>query len=224
MLHLGSVFPDIQAAASGLPGDKISLYSFLGDGWGLLMSHPNDFTPVCTTELSQAAKLAQEFQKRNCKLVGFSCNALESHKEWSKDVMSVAQLSGDLPFPIIADPERKLAADLGIMDPDEKDKDGLPLTCRAVVFIGPNKRVRALILYPANVGRNFSEVLRVLDGLQLTDKYPVATPEGWKPGDKVMVQPTLSDGEAREKLPKGFETKACPSGKNYLRFAPDPAA
>ncbi|EPR60799.1 putative peroxiredoxin 6 [Toxoplasma gondii RUB] len=224
MLVLGSTFPDVHADASGVPGDKIKLYDFLGDSWGLLMSHPHDFTPVCTTELAQAARMAPEFAKRNCKLIGFSCDDVSSHKGWAKDVMSVAKLSGDLPFPIIADPERKLATDLGIMDPEEKDKAGIPVTCRAAIYIGPDRRVKGLILYPATVGRNFKEVLRALDALQLAEKYPVATPEGWFPGDKVMVQPTLTDEEAKAKLPKGFEKKECPSGKNYLRYAPDPSA
>ncbi|PFH33907.1 putative peroxiredoxin 6 [Besnoitia besnoiti] len=224
MLTLGTKFPDVQAEASGLPGNKIKLYDYLGNSWGLFMSHPNDFTPVCTTELAQAAALVGEFAKRNCRLVGFSCNDISSHAEWAKDIVHLAQISGDLPFPIIADPSREWAKDLGIMDPEEKDKAGLPLTCRSAIFIGNDRRVKALILYPATVGRCFKEILRVLDGLQLVEKYPVATPEGWRPGDKVMVQPMLSDEEAKAQLPKGFETVECPSGMKYMRLAADPSA
>ncbi|OXB71601.1 UNVERIFIED_CONTAM: hypothetical protein H355_009445 [Colinus virginianus] len=232
MLTLGTQFPDFEADASGVTG-KFKLYDYLGDSWGLLMSvlsvwlfvfsHPADFTPVCTTELAEAMKLDQEFKKRNCKLIGYSCNDVESHKKWAEDVVNYAQLSGELPYPIVADPDRKRATKLGIMDPDEVDKKGLPLTCRAAIFIGPDKRVKAIVLYPATVGRNFKELLRVLDGLQLTAKYPVATPEGWTPGDKVVIQPHVSNEDAKAKFPSGFETLACPSGRTYLRFTPDPS-
>lgn len=224
MLTLGSKFPDIHADASGVPDNKIKLYEYLGNSWGLFMSHPNDFTPVCTTEMAQAARMNLEFEKKNCKMVGFSCNDVNSHKDWSKDVVCLAQLSGDLSFPMISDPDRKISTELGIIDPAVKDPEGRPLTGRAVVFIGPDRLVKAALMYPASVGRSFREIMRVLDALQLAEKYPVATPEGWKPGDKVVVPPNLTDEEAMAKLPKGFEQTECPSKKNYLRLTPDPSA
>lgn len=222
MLALGTPFPDFEADAIGVTG-RFKLYDYLGDSWGLFMSHPADFTPVCTSELAQAMKLDEEFKKRDCKLVGYSCNDVESHKKWEEDVVQYAQRSGHLPYPVVADPDRKRASKLGIMDPDEVDKQDLPFTCRAAIFIGPDKRVKAVILYPATVGRNFQEILRVLDALQLAAKYPVATPEGWTPGNKVFVQPTVSTEEAKSKFSKGIEILKTPSGKEYLRLTPDPS-
>lgn len=224
MLTLGAPFPDFEADASGIAGGRFKLYDYLGDSWGLFMSHPADFTPVCTTELAQAMKMHEEFKKRNCKVLAYSCDNVETHKKWAEDVVHHAKLSGDLPFPIVADTDRKRAVQLGIMDPDEKDKAGLPLTCRAAIVIGPDKRVKAVILYPATVGRNFKEILRLLDALQLAAKYPIATPEGWMPGNKVIVPPNVSSEDIKNKLKKGVETQSCPSGKDYLRFTPDPSS
>lgn len=218
--NLGDTFPNFDAEALG--ADKFNLYDYLGNSWGILFSHPNDFTPVCTTELSEAAKLNKFFLDKNCKLIGLSCNDLGSHKEWAKDIMSYARLSGNLPFPMVCDPDRSLAASLGIMDPDEKDKKGLPLTCRCVFFIGKDRKIKASILYPATTGRSFKEILRVLDSLQLTEEYPVATPAEWLGGSSCCVVPTLSAEEAAKKLPKGQKTEELPSGKGYLRFTPDP--
>ncbi|KAL8436937.1 hypothetical protein Efla_007733 [Eimeria flavescens] len=182
----------------------------------LLRSHPNDFTPVCTSELAQLAKLAKQFEQKNCKLVGFSCNDLSSHKEWAKDILAYGGMSGELPFPIVCDPDRSLAAKLGIMDPKEKDTQGLPLTCRSVFYIGRCKSVKANILYPATIGRSFKEILR------LVEEYPVSTPVEWTPGEHVCVIPDLSTEEANKKFPKGVHQKDLPSGKHYIRMTPDP--
>ncbi|CEL95637.1 unnamed protein product [Vitrella brassicaformis CCMP3155] len=220
--NLGDVFPNFQAQASGVPNGEFDLYKYWGDGWGILFSHPADYTPVCTTELGKAAKLAEEFAKRNCKLCAISCNDKDSHEGWSKDIISVQGMSGDMPFPIIADPTRAIATGLGIMDPEEKDKQGLPLTCRSVFYVSPDRKLKAQVLYPATTGRDFSELLRVLDSLQLTSKFPVATPEGWQNGSKCMVVPSLTDDDAKTKLAKGFEKVDVPSGKNYIRMTPDP--
>lgn len=219
-LNLGDTFPNFDAHAMG--ADNFNLYDYLGDHWGILFSHPNDFTPVCTTELCEAVKLNKTFNEKHCRLVGFSCNDLSSHKGWAKDIMAYGGLSGDFPFPIVCDSNRQLAADLGIMDPEEKDSLQQPLTCRCVFFISPDKKVKASILYPATTGRSFKEILRVLESLQLTGNYPVATPVEWQTGGKCCIVPTLSEEEAKKQFPKGYETRELPSGKGYLRLTPDP--
>ncbi|KAI4892560.1 hypothetical protein NFI96_024724 [Prochilodus magdalenae] len=194
------------------------------NSWGILFSHPRDFTPVCTTELACAARLSDEFKKRDVKMIALSIDSVEDHRGWSKDVMAFhpEQASSPLPFPIIADDKRELSVLLGMLDPDERDKDGMPLTARCVFVIGPDKKLKLSILYPATTGRNFTEILRVIDSLQLTAKKKVATPVDWKPGDEVMVIPSLSDEEAKKLFPAGFKTKDLPSGKKYLRYTPQP--
>ncbi|XP_013855525.1 peroxiredoxin-6 [Austrofundulus limnaeus] len=215
-LLLGDELPNFEADTTT---GRIKFHDFLGDSWGILFSHPRDYTPVCTTELACAAKLADEFQKRNVKMIALSVDGVEDHCGWSKDVMALNGEAGKtLPYPIIADDKRELSVLLGMLDPDEKDKDGLPLTARCVFVVGPDKRLKLSILYPATTGRNFSEILRVIDSLQLTAQKKVATPVDWKPGDKVMVVPSLSDSEAAALFPNGVTTKEVPSGKNYLRY------
>ncbi|KAM8746381.1 peroxiredoxin-6 [Acanthopagrus schlegelii] len=213
---LGDEFPNFEADTTV---GKIKFHDFLGGSWGILFSHPRDFTPVCTTELACAAKLTDEFKKRGVKMIALSIDSVEDHKAWSKDVMSVSSAAdNDLPFPIIADDKRELSVKLGMLDPDERDKDGMPLTARCVFVIGPDKRLKLSILYPATTGRNFDELLRVIDSLQLTAQKKVATPVDWKPGDKVMVIPSLSEAEAASLFPNGVTTKEVPSGKKYLRY------
>ncbi|XP_023787333.1 peroxiredoxin-6 [Cyanistes caeruleus] len=192
--------------------------------WGILFSHPRDFTPVCTTELGRAAKLAPEFSKRNVKMIALSIDSVQDHLSWCKDINAYngEQPAEKLPFPIIADKNRELAVKLGMLDPDELDKDGMPLTARVVFVFGPDKKLKLSILYPATTGRNFDEILRVVDSLQLTAYKKVATPVDWKPGDSVMVVPTLPDEEAKKLFPKGIFTKELPSGKKYLRYTPQP--
>ncbi|XP_073331796.1 peroxiredoxin-6 [Pagrus major] len=213
---LGDEFPNFEADTTV---GRIKFHDFLGGSWGILFSHPRDFTPVCTTELACAAKLTNEFKKRGVKMIALSIDSVEDHKAWSKDVMSVSSATeSDLPFPIIADDKRELSVKLGMLDPDERDKDGLPLTARCVFVIGPDKKLKLSILYPATTGRNFDELLRVIDSLQLTAQKKVATPVDWKPGDKVMVIPSLSEAEAANLFPNGVTTKEVPSGKKYLRY------
>jgi len=213
---LGDVFPNFEADTTV---GKIKFHDFLGDSWGVLFSHPRDFTPVCTTELARAAKASDEFKKRNVKMIALSIDSVEDHISWSKDVCAVGGEETDqLPFPVIADHKRELSVLLGMLDPDELDKDGMPLTARCVFIIGPDKRMKLSILYPATTGRNFDEILRVIDSLQLTAQKKVATPVDWKPGDKCMVIPSLSDAEAAALFPNGVTTKEVPSGKKYLRY------
>ncbi|PWA20974.1 hypothetical protein CCH79_00007378, partial [Gambusia affinis] len=213
---LGEVFPNFEADTTS---GRIKFHDFLGDSWGILFSHPADYTPVCTTELSRAAKLTDEFKKRGVKMIALSIDSIEDHKKWSKDVMAYGNDAGTpLPFPIIADDKRELSVQLGMLDPDERNKDGLPLTARCVFVIGPDKKLKLSILYPATTGRNFDEILRAIDSLQLTAQKKVATPVDWKPGEKVMVIPSLPDSEASALFPNGVTTKEMPSGKKYLRY------
>ncbi|XP_050305236.1 peroxiredoxin-6 [Anthonomus grandis grandis] len=213
-LKLGEPFPDFSVKTTF--GD-MQLHEYFGDSWGILFSHPGDFTPVCTTELARVVQLKDEFASRNCKVIGLSCDSIESHLEWTKDIKVYAEVFGeDFPFPIIADKDWELVVELGMLDPDEKNDTGLPLPARAVFIIDPKKRMRLSILYPATTGRNFDEILRVLDSLQLCDKYQVATPVDWKKGDDVMVQPSLSE-EQRKKLFPSITMQSLPSGKNYIR-------
>ncbi|KAG7263344.1 hypothetical protein CRUP_027926 [Coryphaenoides rupestris] len=197
---LGDVFPDFQAETTD---GKIRFHHFLGDSWGILFSHPRDFTPVCTTELACAAGLSAQFQKRGVKMIALSIDGVDDHRSWSKDVMAFSgEAASPLPFPIIADHNRELSVLLGMLDPDE------------VFVIGPDKKLKLSILYPATTGRNFNEILRVIDSLQLTAQQKVATPVNWKPGDKVMVIPSLSEAEAAALFPKGSHAKNCLLGKN----------
>ncbi|KAL2097727.1 hypothetical protein ACEWY4_006934 [Coilia grayii] len=218
---LGDIFPNFEAETTvGI----INLHDFLGDQWGILFSHPRDYTPVCTTELGRAAKLSEEFKKRGVKMIALSVDRVDDHREWIKDIIAYNNEDSEytLPYPIIADPKRDLALALGMLDPDMKDEAGMPLTARCVFIIGPDKRLKLSILYPATTGRNFSEILRVIDSLQLTARKQVATPVDWKPGDNVMVPPSISEEEAKDLFPAGVCTQNLPSGKNYLRYTPQP--
>ncbi|KAI7799772.1 peroxiredoxin-6 [Triplophysa rosa] len=214
---LGDVLPNFEAETTI---GKIKFHEFLGNSWGILFSHPRDFTPVCTTELARAAKLSDEFKKRDVKMIALSIDSVEDHRKWSEDIMAFNQenVCGPLPYPIIADNKRELAVLLGMLDPDERDKDGIPLTARCVFVVGPDKRLKLSVLYPATTGRNFDEILRVIDSLQLTATKKVATPVDWKPGQEVMVIPSLSEEEANKLFPAGFTTKEVPSGKKYIRY------
>ncbi|CAJ1060077.1 peroxiredoxin-6 [Xyrichtys novacula] len=213
---LGDEFPNFEADTTI---GRMRFHDFLGDSWGILFSHPADFTPVCTTELGRAASLNDEFQKRGVKMIALSIDSVADHISWSKDVMAYNNdPKSDLPFPIIADHKRELSVQLGMLDPDERDKSGMPLTARCVFVIGPDKKLKLSILYPATTGRNFNELLRVIDSLQLTARKKVATPVDWVPGQKVMVVPTVPDTETAALFPSGVTTKELPSGKKYLRY------
>jgi alkyl hydroperoxide reductase subunit AhpC/membrane protein DedA with SNARE-associated domain len=207
-LQLGDVAPDFTAETTE---GTIHFHEWLGDHWGVLFSHPKDFTPVCTTELGEVARLKPEFDKRNTKVIGLSVDAVADHHSWAGDI---ADATGHaLNFPLIGDPDHKVADLYGMIHPNAADT----FTVRSVFIIGPDKKVKLTITYPASVGRNFDEILRVLDALQLTEAYKVSTPVNWRDGDEVIVAPALSDDEAKERFPKGFRTV-----KPYLRFTPQP--
>ncbi|EDQ91777.1 uncharacterized protein MONBRDRAFT_17605 [Monosiga brevicollis MX1] len=216
--NLGDVMPNAELETTE---GTFKFHDFIGDKWAILFSHPADYTPVCTTELGTLAKLVPEFDKRNTKVIALSVDSIEDHKGWSKDVSAFACID-TLPFPIIADKNRDLAVALGMLDPDEQTKEGLPATARCVFIVGPDKKLKLSILYPATTGRNFNEVLRVLDSLQLTAYHRVATPANWQPGDECMVTPGVKVEEQEKVFPKGVRTQEVPSGKAYLRFTPQP--
>ncbi|XP_019871339.1 peroxiredoxin-6 [Aethina tumida] len=219
MVTLGEVFPNFKAKTT--IGD-ITFHDWLKDSWGILFSHPADFTPVCTTELARVIQLQPEFTKRNVKVIALSCDPVETHLKWAMDIKAYAGYNKDeFPYPIIADENRELATELNMIDPDEKDSSGVPLTARAVFIVDPKKKMRLSILYPATTGRNFDEILRVIDSLQLCDKHKVATPVDWKKGDDVMIQPTVSDSEAKTLFPS-VTVIALPSRKEYLRKTAQP--
>ncbi|MDB4975746.1 MAG: Peroxidase [Myxococcaceae bacterium] len=208
-LHIGSIAPDFTADSSE---GKISLHQWLGNSWGILFSHPKDFTPVCTTELGAAAKQKAEFDKRGVKVLALSVDPPDSHQRWIADIEETQGCKVD--FPIIADSDRKVAGLYDMIHPEANDT----FTVRSVFFIDPNKKIRALITYPASTGRNFAELLRVIDSLQLTDGYQVATPVDWKDGEDVVIVPALQDPEVlKQKFPKGFRVV-----KPYLRLTPQP--
>lgn len=207
-LQLGDIAPDFTAETTE---GTIHFHEWLGDHWGVLFSHPKDFTPVCTTELGEVARLKPEFDKRNTKVIGLSVDAVADHRAWAADI---ADATGHaLNYPLIGDPDHKVADLYGMIHPNAADT----FTVRSVFIIGPDKKVKLTITYPASVGRNFDEILRVLDALQLTEAYKVSTPVNWRDGDEVIVAPALSDDEAKERFPKGFRTV-----KPYLRFTPQP--
>jgi len=220
-LVLGDVFPNFEVDTTH---GKLNLYDYIGNGWGILFSHPSDFTPVCTTELGRVAKLVAdgEFAKRNVKAIAVSCDSVESHRGWIGDITCYNGLNGDLPYPIIADQKRELAVKLGMLDEIDKDAAGMPVSARAVFIIGPDRKLKLSILYPATTGRNFDEILRVIDSLQLTANYLVATPADWKRGADVMITPTVSAEDAKIRFPKGYKLVNVPSGKKYIRITSQP--
>ena len=207
-LRLGDTVPNFQAKTSA--GD-IDLYEYLGDGWGVLFSHPADYTPVCTTELGRTALLQDEFRKRNVKALAVSVDGLEKHAGWIKDINETQNCTVD--FPIIADEDRKVAELYDMIHPNAS----LTATVRSLFIIGPDKKLKLSITYPASTGRNFHEVLRVIDSLQLTANYSVATPANWTAGEDVIVVPAVSTEDAIKKFPKGVKVV-----KPYLRYTPQP--
>lgn len=208
-LHLGDIAPNfVQKSTAG----DIDFYAWLGTSWGLLFSHPKDFTPVCTTELGATAKLKDEFARRNVKVLAVSVDALDSHSQWVNDINETQNTNVD--FPVLADPDHTVSDLYDMIHPNANDT----LTVRSVFFIDPKKKIRATITYPASTGRNFNEILRVIDSLQLTDGYSVATPANWNVGDDVIIVPSLQDPEVlKQKFPKGYTVV-----KPYLRITPQP--
>jgi alkyl hydroperoxide reductase subunit AhpC len=209
-IRLGDGAPNFQAETTEGP---IDFYEQIGDGWAVLFSHPKDFTPVCTTELGEVARLKDEFDKRNVKVFGLSVDPIDSHKGWLSDIEETQNCKMNVP--VSADPDRKIADLYDMIHPNASDT----FTVRSVFVIGPDKKVKLTITYPASTGRNFDEILRVIDSLQLTAKHSVATPVNWKDGDDVIIVPSLSDEQAKEKFPGGWKTL-----KPYLRVVPQPAS
>ncbi|HEX8789553.1 MAG TPA: peroxiredoxin [Polyangiaceae bacterium] len=208
-IQLGDIAPDFSQDSTEGP---IKFHEYLGNSWGILFSHPKDFTPVCTTELGAVAKLKPEFEKRNVKVIAVSVDDVASHKKWTGDIEETQKTK--LNYPILGDPDRKVSNLYGMIHPNANDT----LTVRTVFVIDPNKKVRLTITYPASTGRNFDEILRVIDSLQLTDKYSVATPVNWKDGQDVIIVPSLQDPEVlKQKFPKGYTAV-----KPYLRITPQP--
>ena len=207
-LRLGDIAPDFQAKSSE---GEISFHDYLGNSWGILFSHPSDYTPVCTTELGQVAKLKSEFDQRNVKIIALSVDDVDSHQGWILDINETQNTKVN--FPIIADEDRKVSELYDMIHPNSDEK----FTIRSVFIIGPDKKIKLIITYPASTGRNFDEILRVIDSLQLTAYHSVATPVNWQHGNDVVIVPTISDDEAQQKFPKGFVKV-----KPYLRLTPQP--
>ena len=207
-LQLGDLAPDFTAQTTEGP---ITFHAWLGNRWGVLFSHPKDFTPVCTTELGEIAKLKPEFDRRGVKIIGLSVDAVADHLAWSRDI---ADVQGHAPnFPMIADTDRRISLLYGMIHPSASDS----MTVRSVFVIGPDKRIKLMLTYPASTGRNCAELLRVLDSLQLTARHQLATPVNWTPGDDVIIVPAVTDAEARTRYPEGWRAP-----KPYLRFVPAP--
>lgn len=207
-LRLGDIAPDFTADSTD---GKIEFHNWLGNSWGVLFSHPADFTPVCTTELGSVAKLQDEFKKRNVKTIALSVDPIGSHHDWVKDINETQKTKVN--YPIIADPTFEVSKLYDMVHPNASDK----FTVRSVFIIGPDKKVKLILTYPASTGRNFDEILRVIDSLQLTANYSVATPANWKDGEDVVIAPAIKDEEIAAKFPKGY-TKIKP----YLRLTPQP--
>ena len=207
-IQLGDTAPDfVQESTEG----TIKFHDWIGDKWAVLFSHPKDFTPVCTTELGAVAKLKPEFDKRNVKVIGLSVDPVTDHRKWAQDIQDTQGVA--LNFPLLGDADRKVSNLYGMIHPNANDT----LTVRSVFIIGPDKKVKLTITYPASTGRNFDEILRVIDSLQLTAKHKVATPVNWKDGQDCIIVPSLSDEEAKKLFPKGWKAL-----KPYLRITPQP--
>jgi len=207
-IRLGDDAPNFTAETTE---GTLNFYDYLGDGWGVLFSHPKDYTPVCTTELGMAARMKPEFDKRNVKIIGLSVDPLGSHEGWAKDIEETQ--GAKVNFPMIADADKKVSDLYDMIHPNASDT----FTVRSVYVIGPDKKVKLMITYPASTGRNFDEILRVIDSLQLTAQYSVATPVNWKDGDDCIIVPAVTNEQAKEKFPQGWKEV-----KPYLRITPQP--
>lgn len=217
MLRINDIAPDFEADTTE---GRIRFHEWIGDGWAILFSHPKDFTPVCTTELGYMAGLKPEFDKRNCKIIGLSVDPVTSHGKWAADIEETQ--GHKVNYPMIGDPELKIAklydmlpADAG--DTSEGRTPADNATVRTVFIIGPDKRIKLMLVYPMSTGRNFDEILRALDSIQLTAKHKVATPVNWRPGQDIIIPPAVSEEEAKKMFPEGWKAP-----KPYLRIAPQP--
>lgn len=216
-LQLGDVAPDFEADTTE---GKVKLHDYVGDGWVVFVSHPKDFTPVCTTELGAMAKVQHEFDKRSVKLLGISVDSVDDHNRWKSDIRDVT--GGDVTYPMIGDPDLKVAKLYGMIHPnasgDAKARTAADnATVRNVFIIGPDKKIKLILTYPMSTGRNFDEIIRVIDSLQLTAKNSVSTPANWKQGEDVIISGSVSDEAAKEKFPNGWK-----SPKPYIRVVPQP--
>ena len=207
-LQLGDIAPDFEAQTTKGP---IKFHDYIDGSWAVLFSHPKNFTPICTTELGYTAKLKPEFDKRGVKVIGLSVDPLTAHEKWAQDIKETQGHS--LNFPLIADPDRKIANLYGMIHPNANDT----LTVRSVFVIGPDKKIKLTLNYPASTGRNFDEILRVIDSLQLTAKHQVGTPVNWRVGEDVIIAPSVSDEDAKKKYPAGWKAP-----RPYLRIVPQP--
>jgi len=207
-IRLGDEAPDFTADTTD---GSISFHDWLGDSWGILFSHPKDFTPVCTTELGYVAKLKPEWDKRNVKVIGLSVDSSENHDKWSADIEETQ--GAKINFPLISDPDKKVSDLYDMIHPNASDT----VTVRTVFVVGPDKKVKATLTYPQSAGRNFDEILRLVDSLQLSAGYSVSTPVNWKDGEDVIIVPAVTDEEAKAKFPKGWKAL-----KPYLRLTPQP--
>lgn len=207
-LQLGDIAPDFEIESTE---GTIRFHDWIGDGWAMLFSHPKDFTPVCTTELGYLARIKPEFDRRNVKVIGLSVDSVSDHERWAADIEDTQGAAPN--YPLIGDPERKVADLYGMVHANADDT----MTVRTVFVIGPDKRIKLMLTYPASTGRNFDELLRVIDSLQLTATHQVATPVNWNRGEDVIIVPSLSDEDAKAKFPNGWKTL-----KPYLRVVPQP--
>jgi alkyl hydroperoxide reductase subunit AhpC len=207
-LRLGDEAPNFTAETTQ---GTVNFHEWLGDGWGILFSHPKDFTPVCTTELGAMAKITEDFKKRNVKVIAVSVDPIDSHKGWVNDINETQSCT--VTYPIIADPEKNVANLYDMIHPNALDN----MTVRSVFIIGPDKKVKLMLTYPASTGRNFQEILRVVDSLQLTAKFKVATPANWKDGEDCIITPAVTDADIPNLFPKGHRMV-----KPYLRYTPQP--
>ena len=217
MLRINDIAPDFEAQTTDGP---IKFHDWIGDSWAVLFSHPKDFTPVCTTELGYVAKLKDDFAKRNCKVIGLSVDPVDNHARWAKDIEETQGYAVN--YPMIGDPDLKVSKLYNMLPADESGTSegrtaATNATVRTVFIIGPDKRIKLMLTYPMSTGRNFDEILRVLDSMQLTAQHQVATPVNWQPGDDVVIAPSVSDEAAKEKYPDGFRTV-----KPYLRLVAQP--
>ncbi|KAF8401235.1 hypothetical protein HHK36_012166 [Tetracentron sinense] len=213
-LTIGDTVPNLEVETThGL----FKIHDYVGDNWAIMFSHPGDFTPVCTTELGMMAAYAEKFDKLGAKLLGISCDDLQSHNDWIKDIEAYTP-GCKVKYPICGDRNGEIIKQLNMVDPDEKDANGKPLPSRALHIVGPNKKVKASFLYPASTGRNMDEVVRVMESLKKAEKHRIATPVNWKPGEPVVISPGVSNERAKEMFPQGFKTVDLPSKKEYLRF------
>ncbi|XP_078603816.1 peroxiredoxin-6-like [Branchiostoma floridae x Branchiostoma japonicum] len=218
VMSLGDELPNFYLENNMESGN---LHDFISGSWAVLFSYPRSFTPICTTELARAAQLAPEFAKRGVKMLALSCDNGDVNKDWIQDVKMNAGIEGEFPIRLVADQDRQIAKALGLIDQDQPNDVSMPITCRAIFVIGPDKRLRMSMVYPSSCGHNFEEILRSIDSLFMVESWVVGTPANWRPGDDVMVVPSIPKKEEATRFPKGVTRFSMPSGKDYMRLTSD---